>query len=118
MTEADRGERRATRRIKAAKLLQYTHFDAEHAEQRLVDELGMTRTLDLSEGGLAFLSSEPLPVAWGIAIDLASGDELLSLQARIVAVQEVEEGSYRIGTRFTGLSEEDRETLRRIVSAG
>lgn len=108
---------RTHQRVRAVKLVQYRHFDPDYVAEKLVDDLGMGKTLDLSEGGLNFVCSQALPISWGLQLDLAFGaDEIISVESRIVHVQEVADGRYRVGVRFENLSDEVRERIRKLVS--
>lgn len=116
-SEGDDGsDKRSHQRVRAVKLLQYKHFDPEHLAEQLIDDLGLGKTLDLSEGGLKFVCNTALPTSWGLHLDLAlEGDEILSVEGRIVYCEEVAEGRYRIGVRFTDMTEAARLKLDALV---
>lgn len=117
--EADRpgAEQRAHQRVRAVRLVQYKRFDPDYAAEQLVTELGLGKTLNLSEGGLTFVCTAPLPPSWGLHLDLmVDSDQILQVQGRIVHVEEVSEGRYRVGVRFKDLSEEASRRLRALVT--
>lgn len=116
MAENDADQQRTHQRVSAVKLVQYKHFDPDYAAERLIKDLGMGKTLDVSEGGLSFLCSQPLPASWGLHLDLVIGDEeILSVEGRIVHVEEICDGRYSIGVKFLHVTSDLRRRLRAIV---
>lgn len=110
-------DKREHQRVRAVKLVQYKHFDPDFLAEQLVDDLGMGKTLNISTGGLNFVCSAPLPTSWGLHIDLVlEDDEILQVTGRIVHVEEVSDDRYRVGVKFTKLTDELRERLDALIA--
>jgi c-di-GMP-binding flagellar brake protein YcgR len=61
----------------------------------------VSRVADLSEGGLAFVSSQPIPTDAVLEVSLPVGDQRFTVVATVVRCLNAEgEDSYRIGVAF------------------
>ena len=61
----------------------------------------VSRVADLSEGGLAFVSSQPIPTDAVLEVSLPVGDQRFTVVATVVRCLTAEgEDSYRIGVAF------------------
>ncbi len=104
-------ERRKTPRVPTEHLVSYKVVD----ERGETDEMGMARTLDLSEGGLVLEMAHPLGEGVQLEIKMVSADQILEARARVVYSKLVASGSWRVGVAFTEITERDLATIAREV---
>jgi c-di-GMP-binding flagellar brake protein YcgR len=102
-TVSEKEERRRWTRIPAEHLVSYTHFD----EQMTPDDMGVARTLDLSEGGILMEMTRDLEEGSPLEIKMVSGDHTLRARGRIVHSQRLSSGRWRVGLDFTDIAEGD-----------
>jgi len=75
-------------------------------------------TRDLSETGIALIADEPVPVSRRVEIHFRDPDTAHRISCRAVVRRAVPMGpSQLLGLAFEGLSDRDREAIRRIVNA-
>lgn len=102
-----REERRKSPRVTALHLVSYTLFD-EHGNP---DDEGMARTLDLSEGGMLLEVMRPLSEGGSLQIKMVSGDHIVRAQAQVVYCQRSSADRWRVGMRFTEITQGDLGTI-------
>ncbi len=105
-------ERRKSPRIQAEHLVSYAHFD-EHEEP---DDMGMARTLDLSEGGMVLEMTRPQGVGERIRVKMITGDQILEADATVVYSKRLPAERWRVGVSFTEIPKEDEVTIAREVA--
>ena len=110
-TVSDKEERRRWTRIPAEHLVSYTHFD----EQMIPDDVGMARTLDLSEGGILMEVTRNLEEGSPLEIKMVSGDHTVRARGTIVHRQRLSSGRWRVGLDFTDITEGDLVAIAREV---
>jgi hypothetical protein len=76
-----------------------------------------TGRIDLSQGGIAFTSKDPLGIESWIAIKLVFLPTFTAIvnYAQITRNQKIEDGSYLIGARFHQLSDEEERIIAKQV---
>ncbi|MHB9798924.1 PilZ domain-containing protein [Pseudomonas sp. MT3] len=90
---------------------------AQALTQSLLREIGPPRQVTLSEGGIDFRDTQPLPLGQGLALKivlLPQGLGLL-LRAKVTHCRQQSEGDYEIGTEFEGLGDAPRQLLARHI---
>ena len=110
-TVSEKEERRRWTRIPAEHLVSYTHFD----EQMIPDDVGMARTLDLSEGGILLEMTRYLEEGSPLEIKMVSGDKTLRARGRIAHSQRLSSGRWRVGLDFTDIAEGDLTVIAQEV---
>jgi len=87
-----------------------------------VDETGvptldaMGRTLDISEGGIKLETFTTIPIGSEVELGIGLGEEIIHPNARVVYLEEIEEGKYIMGLNFSGLQPEELETVRSYLA--
>ncbi|TLX60568.1 PilZ domain-containing protein [Stutzerimonas nosocomialis] len=85
--------------------------------QDLLKDLGETRSVELSEGGLRFGHAQPIPEGGRLLLKMVLMPQAmgLALQARVLYCQAREDGQYEIGTEFEALTDAQRQLLARHI---
>jgi hypothetical protein len=96
-------ERREWPRVLAQHLVSYAHFD----EQGEPDDVGMARTLDLSEGGILLEMTHPLEDGSTAEIKMVSGEHILRAKGEVVHSTALPSGRWHVGVRFTEIPDGD-----------
>ena len=73
------------------------------------------QTLDLSMVGARILLHRALPVDASVQMDLAAGEIVLELRARVIRVNRVGEDRYEIGLQFTFVEADTARQLRQFI---
>lgn len=100
-------ERRSEPRVRAINLVNV----AEFTEAGLNTELTIGRTLDLSHEGMRVELNHAPPLRAVIALELALGETVLALQARVRSVTEVDDATCAVGLQFVDVTPEQWEDL-------
>jgi len=108
---SEKDERRKWKRIPAEHLVSYIHFD----EQMIPDDVGMARTLDLSEGGILLEMAHDLEEGSPLEIKMVSGDKTLRARGTIAHSQRLSSGRWRVGLGFTDIAEGDLVAIAQEV---
>ncbi|MBI3912704.1 MAG: PilZ domain-containing protein [Chloroflexi bacterium] len=103
-------ERRAAQRVPAHLPVRYFY----HAPDVQVPP---TQTLDVSISGAQIQALDPFPQGASVAFLLSADDRnVLDVRAQVVHVERGEPPApFRVGVRFTHLSDYDREILTRVI---
>lgn len=104
-------ERRKWPRILAEHLVSYAHLD----EQEEPHQMGMARTLDLSEGGIVLEMTHALETGSHLEIRMVSGDHILKARGRVVYNRHLPAGRWRVGVSFTEITDDDLEIIAKEV---
>ena len=85
--------------------------------QDLLEHLGPTREVVLSEGGISFINDQPLDEGseWTLKLVLIPQGLGMLLMARIATCQNLEDGRFAIGTSFEALTDAQRQLLARHI---
>ena len=100
-------EKRRFPRLDAVQLVSYTHFD--DAENPV--EMGMCRSIDLSQGGVTIQTHRFFPINTGLEMVIALEERLIRARGKVVHVREVSKDLYDVGVCFTGIGETDQQLL-------
>jgi c-di-GMP-binding flagellar brake protein YcgR len=113
-------ERRTYSRLNSKVHLCYKAFKSkEDLVKRGFKPEQLSITVDISGGGLLFLSDESLPIGSTLELKIELPDEEpIECLARIVRIEEEKKGQYRIGVCFLDLSSAERARLNRYVVQG
>lgn len=101
-------EKRTSHRIRSLNLTAYTPRKAD--QQEYIVSIG--RTLDVSEGGVKVETHRKLADGTELEMDIAIEDKIITAKGEVVHTEELENGLFGTGIRFTSISEEDRRSLR------
>ena len=101
-------EKRTSRRIRSLNLTSYTPKKGE--EQEYIVSIG--RTLDVSDGGVKVETHRKLATGTELEMDIAIEDKIVNAKGEVVHTEELKNGLFGTGIRFTYISEEDRKILR------
>jgi len=101
-------EKRTSRRIRALNLTSYTPKKGDR--QEYIVSIG--RTLDVSEGGVKVETHRKLANGTELEMDIAIEDKIITAKGEVVHTEELKNGLFGTGIRFTSISEEDRTSLR------
>jgi len=101
-------EKRSSRRIRSLNLTSYTPRKADR--QEYIVSIG--RTLDVSEGGVKVETHRKLANGTELEMDIAIEDKIITAKGEVVHTEELKNGLFGTGIRFTSISEEDRRSLR------
>ena len=101
-------EKRASRRIRTLNLTSYT--PKRDDEQEYIVSIG--RTLDVSDGGVKVETHRKLEDGTELEMDIAIEEKIITAKGEVVHTEELENGLFGTGIRFTWISEEDRDSLR------
>jgi hypothetical protein len=96
-------ERRKWPRILAEHLVSYAHFDEEGEP----DDVGMARTLDLSEGGILLEITHSFEEGSALEIKMVSGERIIRAKGQVVHSAYVSPDRWRVGVRFTEIPDGD-----------
>lgn len=85
--------------------------------QGLVKDIGPTREVGLSEGGLNFRHDQPLAegTCWTLKMVLMPQGLGMLLTARVVSCQPSDDGQFAISTAFEALTDAQRQLLARHI---
>lgn len=106
-----RQERRKSPRILAEHLVSYTILDGRGE----TDEMGMARTLDLSEGGLVLEMTHPLDEGTTLELNMVSANRIVQTKGRSVYCRAEPSNRWRVGVCFTDITESDLTTIAQEV---
>jgi c-di-GMP-binding flagellar brake protein YcgR len=106
-----REERRKWPRVPTEHLVSYTHFDGQGEP----DEMGMARTLDLSEGGIVLEMTHALETGSRLEMEMVTGDHVLRARGRVVYNQQLSSGYWRVGVSFTEIKDSDLAIIAQEV---
>ena len=101
-------EKRGSRRIRSLNLTSYTPKKGD--AQEYIVSIG--RTLDVGEGGVKVEVHRELVQGTELDMDIAIEDKIITARGEVVHAEELKNGLFGTGIRFTSISDEDRETLR------
>ena len=101
-------EKRISRRIRSLNLTSYTPRKGD--KQEYIVSIG--RTLDVSEGGVKVETHRKLAEGTELDMDIAIEDRIITARGEVVHTEELKDGLYGTGIRFTSISDEDRQALR------
>jgi c-di-GMP-binding flagellar brake protein YcgR len=104
---ADTPEKRRFTRWDSVHLISYTHFD----DGKNPVEMGMCKTLDLSEGGVTIQTHRSFPVDTGLEMVVAVEEHLIKPKGKVVHVRETGKDRYEVGVCFTEMDDADRSTI-------
>jgi hypothetical protein len=105
-------ERRESPRVLAEHLVSYAHFD----EQGEPDDMGMARTLDLSERGILLELTRSLEAGTTLEIKMVTGEDIIKASGQVVHSAYLSPERWRVGVRFTEIPEGDLGTIAREVA--
>lgn len=100
-------EKRTSRRIRSLNHASYTPRKDER--QEYIVSVG--RTLDVSEGGVKVESHRQLAHATKLEMGIAFEDQIITAKGEVVHTEELKNGLFGTGIRFTSIKEEDRRRL-------
>ena len=103
----NRGEKRGSRRIRSLNLTSYTPKRGD--EQEYIVSIG--RTIDVSDGGVKVETHRKLAEGTKLDMDIAIEEKIVTATGEVVHSEELENGLFGTGIRFTSISDEDREAL-------
>ncbi|UCG11498.1 MAG: PilZ domain-containing protein [Deltaproteobacteria bacterium] len=101
-------EKRASPRIRSLNLASYT--PKKRGEQEYIVSIG--RTLDVSRGGAKVETHRKLAEGIELDLDIAVEDKIISAQGKVLHSEELKNGLFGTGIRFTTISEEDLVFLK------
>jgi hypothetical protein len=101
-------DKRSSRRIRSLNLTSYTPRKGE--EQQYIVSIG--RTLDVSEGGVKVETHRKLANGTELEMDIAIEDRIITAKGEVIHTEELKNGLFGTGIRFSAISDEDRESLR------
>jgi len=108
-------ERRKTPRALVEHLVSYTVLD----ERGETDEMGMARTLDLSEGGIVLEMTHSLDRGSHVEMKMVSGDHILEARGLVVYSKYLPDylpnNRWRVGVSFTEITDGDLATIAQEV---
>ena len=101
-------EKRTSRRIRSLNLTSYTPRKADR--QEYIVSIG--RTLDVSEGGVKVETHRQLANGTELEMDIAIEDRIITAKGEVIHTEELKNGLFGTGIRFTSIKEEDLRSLR------
>ncbi|MFB3919981.1 MAG: PilZ domain-containing protein [Candidatus Velamenicoccus archaeovorus] len=121
-------ERRKFRRVKQGYVLMYKMASGVKTRALPVEAAYNGMMLDLSEGGMAFLTHQKIPLSTCITNKFILVNELMTQQDNRFRPIEAEgkvcyhlcgqRGMYRVGLQFTRLSDDDRGFIKNMRNCG
>jgi hypothetical protein len=105
-------ERRKCPRVPAEHLVSYTHYDEEGDP----DDMGMARTLDLSEGGILLEMTRPARPGSALEIKMVSGEHIIRARGQVAYSQLLSPDRWRVGVSFVEITQGDLVTIEREVA--
>ena len=105
-------ERRKWPRIPAEHLVSYTHYDEEGEP----DDMGMARTLDLSEGGILLEMARPARPGSRLDVKMVSGEHIIRARGEVVYCHHLSRSRWRVGVSFSEITQSDRGTISSEVA--
>ncbi len=104
-------ERRQSPRFPSEHLIAYTYWGSD----RQPNEMGMAKTLDLSEGGVKIQIHRPFPKDANLQMFMAVEERLIEAIGLIVHQKELAEGHYELGASFIDIEERGRRFLASLM---
>ena len=101
-------ERRHEPRVKALALVNVSELDAAIGKP---GQLTTGRTRDLSHDGLRLELDHPLLIGARLRLSLALENEVLEAEATVRSIEQLDEGRYGLGLRFSRLGPEEARKL-------
>ena len=101
-------EKRRCPRIRSLHLTSYT--PKQDDQQEYIVSIG--RTLNVSEGGVKVETHRRLTEGAELDMDIAIEEQLIFARGTVTHVEELQNGLFGTGIRFTEISEEDRKLLK------
>ena len=101
-------EKRTSRRIRSLNLTSYIPIKADR--QEYIVSIG--RTLDVSEGGVKVETHRRLADGTELEMHIAIEDKIITAKGEVVHTEELKNGLFGTGIRFTSINEKDRRSLR------
>jgi hypothetical protein len=80
-----------------------------------VESLGRTR--NVSTGGILLEVNRSYPLSSTLQLQIALGDSIIRPVGRVVRLQELEGNQIEMGIKFTEISENDRDTLKKHIAS-
>lgn len=105
-------EKRNSIRVRSIHLLSYSTINRD----RSFREIGMARTLNVSEKGILMESYSPLSESAELEIVFNVIDECISARGKVIRIDEDEEGRYRVAVNFTHISREGFTKLNNYLN--
>ena len=104
-------DKRKHGRVHGVHLVQYTKMSGESVPEIM----GLSNTVDLSEGGMKMTVKEPLEKGDTVHLDFTCEGKLIKTDAKVVYVQEVKH--YAVGIEFgEGLDAEEKQKIREYLA--
>ena len=100
-------EKRGSRRIRSLNLTSYTPKIGD--QQEYIVSIG--RTIDVSQSGVKVETHRILAAGTKLDMDIAIEDKIVTATGEVVHTEELENGLFGTGIRFTKISDQDREAL-------
>ena len=104
-------ERRIHPRLETIDLVSYENYETTKTELMQ----GMGKTLDLSVGGMCFLSTYALPLGSQIKVSIAIGDEVFESEGKIVSLNLTNDLQVKIHVQFTDVSETNKQLVEKYI---
>jgi c-di-GMP-binding flagellar brake protein YcgR len=109
--EGESQERRQWPRFSSEHLIAYTHLDGKCRPK----EMGMAKTLDLSEGGVKIQTHRQIPCNTSLHMFLAVEEILIEATGLVVHLRELTEGRYELGASFIDIEERGKRFLASLT---
>ncbi|MCZ8154503.1 MAG: PilZ domain-containing protein [Leptospira sp.] len=107
-------EKRIYKRINEKVQLSYRVIQVGAGQLYIPKDRGEGESQDLSEGGLLFKTTEPIPLGTRLEVELRFPDVkyILYPKAKVVRLEEFNDGEfYEVGLEFNQLFENDKELI-------
>lgn len=105
-------EKRETIRVRSIHLLSYSQLD----EREMVRDIGMARTLNVSERGILFESRKQFEEGTELELMLNVAEECIIAKGKVTR-EICDSGYYRVAVRFTQMSSEGYSVLARYLNS-
>jgi c-di-GMP-binding flagellar brake protein YcgR len=105
-------ERRIHPRLETIDLVSFENYETTKTELMQ----GMGKTVDLSIGGMCFLSKYALPLGSMIKISLALGENVFEAEGKIVSLNLTGDLQVKIHVQFSQVSEKQRAILESYLA--
>jgi hypothetical protein len=109
-------ERRGAERFSYRELVWFKLV--EYKDEQAGDSVeGVSRSCDVSTGGLGLISSHPMPEGQNIFLEISGKGFEFSATGQVVYSRPIERNIHRVGVRFSALPPGNRIDLDRLISS-
>ena len=83
----------------------------------VTSNIGMGRTLNVSETGIRLETYHPIDPQWDISITSGFEEDLVDIKGSVIFQKKSDENTFEAGIQFSTISDHEREILVKFIQA-